>query len=456
MSRQPTRSTVASFAALALGVSMCCAAETMPKAPRYVTPPFDTKQAALAIAQVQPRGGTAVVISQSGLVLTAYHVISPCVAHLRRDPAVGAFFHDDGSYSGEHGPLLCQGVTLRLRRPSCTDAEDVDNVEHVYLLAVPPVRRADAREMVAILDPAFDPTDPPVSPADFALLRIDHPVTSYLRLSPDEPTAGEPTWTAGYLMFSQEALLNPESYRQDRISIEEYAVRKALFGILAEVAINPDNGIEAARTFLKDRRPPTGPDAEWIAEAQKEAIANINSVAKGPAEAVAVVRKCLDAEAAKLQRLVDSPDTQPEVVTYLDGLASNLRCLRESVRGSEVRRVMLALASHHAETEKRTRWDYQGDRSMLSEYWCTIPAFFGPITQIHDSTLRTGAFVGMGMSGGPVLNASGDLIGVMMQGQRLLVSYAPDNLVAVRADTILREFGPLLKATESPQPTAGN
>src|SRR5207253_833395 len=139
---------------------------------------------ALAVGRLDPNGASAVVISPTGLVLTAYHAASSCVARLRRNPDTRSSFHSDGSYYGEHGPLPCEGSSIRFPHPSCAGPPYLESARPLYLVAVPPVRRAIIVDQIELFFRPREPSDEyPVPVSDYALLKTDGEFPSYLSLS---------------------------------------------------------------------------------------------------------------------------------------------------------------------------------------------------------------------------------------------------------------------------------
>ncbi len=422
-----------------------------PKAPPFEPASFDTRRVAQAIGKLLPRGGSAVVVTPTGVALTAYHVMAPCVVRLRRDPATRSFFHEDGSYYGERGALLCAGFTMEL--PNCADG--VDKVERVYVLGVPPVREAivlsDSPELATLSD------EPPVPRSDFTVIKIDHPIRHYLQLVNYDGSKGTPMWVAGYLNLGDREWLTSDDARLHReLDHLLFRTRAALFGILADAATDLGKGVESAQAFLKSYKRPTGSFGDLIAATMGEEIADLEEIAKGPQAAKAIVRKQLLALAQNFQGGAKSEERGEEERASFNRRAELLRQLAESAEGPSVRKVMLSLKAQASEFARNVEWDLAGDYTVPSEQWCDVLALSGRVTSVTETVIRSSAFVGPGMSGGPALDQEGSVIGISIRGQHLLSSYHPDNLILARSDVVVRQFGTLLKAPATPvtQPTA--
>lgn len=409
------------------------------RAPQYAPPQFDTSKTALAIGRISPiYGGTVVAISPNGLAVTAYHAVSRCVARLRRDRTTRAFFHEDGSYYGEHGPLLCDDLSIEFPHLRCANGGDRSRVDWVYLVAVPPASRA-----MIITDPLVGSESPAIPELDVALLKLDEPVPGHLPLSPDGPRPSEPLWAAGYLSTA----VRPVSGRAALIA---FKTKQALMHALAEAAIDPARGVAAAQAFLSDSHAShdlKGDDSDaGFVSAAAGYVAQLDRAASGPDAALSVVRQWILDKQGGLERCASDLEVAPETADACRRDSDKLRGLVEFPRGAELQQVFAAQERSYARLVAQIESDIlNADDSTTAVDWCGVPVFCGNVTAMDFSTFRSSAFSGLGMSGGPALNAAGEVVGLMIAERQAGLAYRPDNLVLVRSDLVLREFSPVLQ-----------
>ena len=239
---------------------------------RMAAAPFDSDHVALAVGKFEPHGGSAVLVSRSGVAVTAYHVVAPCVARLRRQAGTRERFNADGSYDGKHGPLRCDGLTLRIP----TDCKTMGPPNDVHVLAVPPVKDAHVFRL------AFDTEGTETPKADVAVVTIGRPVDHYLPLSTTEPAQNAAIWVVGHPMpGNADPRLDSSGRQQLELAHLLFQTRQVVFGLLAEAATDPDQASRSARRYAGVYRRTPGAAPDLISIATGTDLEDIEAIAQG-------------------------------------------------------------------------------------------------------------------------------------------------------------------------------
>jgi len=405
---------------------------------RIARAPFDATRVALAIGLFEPHGGSAVLISRSGVAVTAYHVVAPCVARLRRQAGTREHFNADGSYDGKHGPLLCDGLALRIP----TDCTTMGPPNDVYVLGVPPVKDAHVFRL------AFDAEGMDTPRADVAVVTIGRPVDHYLPLSKTEPAQNAAIWVVGHPMpGNADPRLDASGRQQLELARLLFRTRQVVFGLLAEAATDPDEASRSAKRYagLNARTPGAAPDLTTIWTGTD--LNDIETIAQGPVPAVRVLAERLNQLAAELHTEAAARDTDPDYAAFLDARAGELRAMAEEPRGRRVRQVMLQMQRVYEAAARDVSSDLEATDVPASERWCEALAFSGHMTAVHESTFDGSTGIAPGMSGGAVMDERGAVVGVVTAGRRRTTRHLSDNLVAARSDVIRARFGKILSST---------
>jgi len=423
---------------LALGIGRhSCHAATPP----FVTASFDSHRVGLAVGKFEPHGGSAVFVSPDGVAVTAYHVVAQCIARLRRNVETGKQFGADGSYTGNNEGLLCDGLYLRVP----LDCETMGPPEAVYVLGVPAVREA----RVFALTFQDGGSEPPK--ADFAIVRIARRVQHYLPLGQEVPVANARIWVAGYPLFNDsDRVIDSAARQQLELSHFLFRARQVLFGILAEAAQNPDQASRSAKGYamLYANRSHATPGLIDLTAGNE--LDDIEAIAQGPESAKRVLAKRLMELAGELTQEAAPEDTDPDYATFLISRSEELRELANRAHGPAVQEVMTRVQHVYERVASDVKWDLERKDVATAETWCGLRVFSGYITKVDSWKFEGAAAVAPGMSGGPVVNERGKVVGLAIQRRRLTLGYYPQNLLAARIDFLRSRFGSLLGANGFP------
>lgn len=429
-----------------LTLGMCQSAGAPAEAPPFVNPSFGSTRAALSIGRFQPSGGTGVLISPAGVVATAYHVVAPCVARLRRDPKTKTFFGADGAYRGEHGGLPCDDLWISFPKPPC-DSKDEARLP-VQLLAVPATERARA---LGDRKGSADREEYPIPKADFALVKVEPPMNNYLRLSDRPPSLNESVWVTGAFTYSAEVFGDSNQRLFTWLTSVQAMMQAALFDVMATAALDPAAGARAAKEALDFYAHEISADQEvreLVDMYAEDSLTELGEMAKGADEAAHRVRESLEKAAEGAEKLASRTDIEPEVALHERERAAALRDLARSgpAGAGRLREFFLARKRESRRIAEREFAHLSADFSHLSKNWCGKAVSYGRVTNVGDLVFRTDAFAAPGMSGGPVLDSSGHVLGLLIMAREDMgLVYRSDNVVAARADVIRREFGALLE-----------
>jgi len=423
--------------------------EPVPTMVPYEAPPFDTAAVAAAVLRIEAWPGTekaslgsGVLIREDGLVVTAYHVVQDCIRRLRTDEKTRGYLGSDGSYDGARGALPCEGY--RATFVSCGDGVGCPASDRVYLAAAPPVA-VGTPPLFAYLDGLPRPENR-VARSDYALVRVDACGRTPLVLSNRTPAMGERIWVAGvagdvlapFAESATEALAS---------NVLLFDLKAKLARILAEGVLSRAHGVELARKVA----PSLGKTRK--SDARVEAVEDdIRRVADGQVEAVA--SEVILEWAATMQRIAD--EAQPDQ-RDLDRLGAVLDVLRESARrpeGERVAKILRTFASHRAEVSTGEQWELHGDLVQDDDgaSWCGLRAFSGRVAS-SDELIVLDSFIAKGMSGGPVIDANGQVLGVISGYLSTTTAvFRPANVSAARPRTPL----PITAATVDQDPETSN
>jgi Trypsin-like peptidase domain len=169
-------------------------------------------------------------------------------------------------------------------------------------------------------------------------------------------------------------------------------------------------------------------------------------MAQGPRETTEVVRKILTEGAVQREAMADRAGVGGGKAG--EKLRREARAMRRLARvgsGPEVQE--LTEERQRAATEAADRMREEGASRAQLEEWCASTVARGVATFVGANIFRTDGFAAPGMSGGPVLDRRGLVVGVIVRQKEAGPMHQGKNTVAVRADRIVAELGPIPKDT---------
>lgn len=382
-----------------------------------------------AVGRIDPSRATVFTVSPNGIAVTAYHAISACVVDLRKDPRTAPLFRPDGSYSGE--PLGCPGFSARFPSEHC---DSLGAPRTVSLLAIPSeVNRQSG---------ATSPESPPAS--DFALIAVDPPPQSFLKLSPNSPEVGAAVQVIGYAGQPVQAQSGSPDGLLKGLSIVALTWEVRLQELLIDAAGDPHQASKAARVVLQEyqRSLPREPIMqEALAVFMKDTLERLEAISSGGEQAVGEIRRALEEMAAAREQQADQVHTEPKVAELLRSEAVGLRELAVTSSGPAVAAVLTRRRDVSQATLDQLDEEMRGvARRDGIRPACVNVATAGVVTGVNGHHLRVDAWAGPGMSGGPVLDLDGAVVGIVS-----LLRYPEHEagervVICSRGDLVQREY----------------
>jgi len=397
----------------------------------YEPPSFDTATVASAVLRIDGedgpaagRGGTAVLIRRDGLAMTAYHNVGECVAKLRQEEATRHLFGEDGSYSGAGGALPCADFRARFLRPSSNERRTWEAPDPVYLVAVPPAHEATP-PLPVYLDrvPAADER---VAKRDYALLCVAPHGRVPLALSTGSPKTGDKVWLVGLGAETGEPA-DSATVTLAR-SIAHLDLESRLARVLAEGAMSQERGARMAREVLESVTIP----AEGHDERSASALRDLRRVVEGEGDRVASER--LAERAALIDSYVKELRLSEQEVVRVTGVVGALREYAQRPHGARVADALRITSELLFELRVDQQWALNGDIVRIDDdgaRWHGVIAFSGRVVS-SDQGIVLDSFATAGMSGGPVLNARGEVVGVLTSVQGGGSVFRPSSVFAAR------------------------
>jgi len=383
-----------------------------------------------SIAGLEPVGGSAFAISRN-LVLTAYHNVRGCTVSARKDDQTDSRLELDGSHTASRFPLGCAGLalsfpTLNSTATSCS-AERI--VSGAHLVRAPRDQNDEGIRMDGL-----QPSD------DWVVLRLNTAAPAWLRLSQEPPRIGEPVWMLGIPAgLTPESAGNPDSKLAGWSAALNLMIRAMLYDVLAVAVENRSEAPVAAKKALESCDSETKPeDRAIVEEAAKEELAELRAIARNEGAVEASITKWLTRAANTAEGASTATNAPKESVERERMRASELRRVARapSERASEARDALLALRDEERTAAEDIYREVESEFSDSRGWMCERLSSRGTVSSVQDDMFTIVGYAGPGMSGGPVLNGRGEVIGMLSRLERGVGWSITDGVIAVRADRI--------------------